>query len=826
MRTNITDKFTTHFKKTLVRASNFASANKLAEVQPEHVLYGLLTQRGSIGCEILTQIKLTSDKVRAKIVSRPVVSQAAGRTPETVISQETKQLIYKAVLTANLYQHKYVGTEHLLASLLEIKNPVIRKIFSGYKIDFKTLESKILSLLKSTSKFPDLTETFSALKEHQLAERGYETSRGSVLDAFTTDLTDKKIQKNIDPVIARELEIERLIQILSRRTKNNPLLLGDPGVGKTAIVEGLAKRIINQEVPDILLNKKILSLDLGLIIAGTMYRGEFESRLKQLLEEIKHDPNVILFIDEIHNIIGTGSTSGTLDMANLLKPALARGEIRCIGATTYEEYRKYIQKDIALERRFQPIKVAEPTVQETVSILDGLKQNYEQFHRVLIDQAALNSAVNLSDRYIQDRFLPDKAIDLIDEACSRVKVKNQNSQLQRQINTAEKHLEEVKYRKQKAVFNEDFKKAIHYKKQEEILVSELVALQKIQEKEADKFIGQVTAADIQGVISKMTGIPLENLKQREKQKILGLEDSLNQKIIGQREAVRLISQVIRRSRTGLCSPQRPIGSFMFLGPSGVGKTHTAKTLAGALFENKNSLIRIDMSEFGEKFNISKLIGSPAGYVGYQESGTLTEAVKRQPYSVVLFDEIEKAHRDVFNLLLQILDDGYITDAGGKRVDFKNTIIIMTSNLGSERFKNSAGLGFNGSSSSNHSLKDIKTDLQKELTGYFRPEFLNRIDQVVIFELLTSKDLEAVAELQIKELISRLKQQKIEIQVSPAVFRFIGQKKTEEDLGARAIIKNIRELIENPLSEFLLREEINEKEPIKISLKNKNIIFKN
>jgi ATP-dependent Clp protease ATP-binding subunit ClpC len=648
-----------------------------------------------------------------------------------------------------------------------------------------------------------------------------EERKTPALDFFAVNLTDEIIQKKIDPVIGREEEIARLIQILSRRTKNNPILLGEPGVGKTAIVEGLAKKILQGQVPDILINKKIFSLDLSLLIAGTIFRGDFENRMRQVIEEIKSNSQAILFIDEIHNIIGAGSTPGSLDAANILKPALSRGEIRCIGTTTPAEYKKYIEPDPALERRFQPIYVNEPTPEETIELLSDLANIYQRYHGVIITPQAIQAAVELSERYIQDKFLPDKAIDLIDEAASKIKVKRRRSKIYFQIKAKEKELEKIKKIKLETVEKEDYQEALDYKEREMDILEELAVLEERQIQEEKVVLGEIGRAEIAEVLSEMTKIPLKDLVQEEKERLLNLEKILEKRIIGQDEAIKEVARCIRRAQVGLNNPFRPKGSFIFLGPSGVGKTELAKVMAEEIFGQREALIRIDMSEFSEPINISKLIGSPPGYVGYRESGKLTDPVKNHPYSLVLFDEIEKAHSEVLNLLLQILEDGSLTDATGRKIDFKNTIIVMTSNIGTSILNKQASIGFETrrlKEDLEAQYKETKEKVLRDLKNRFRLEFLNRVDKIIVFKPLNLKTLEKIVDLQMKDLEDRCREKGIKLKLLPGARKFIAKASFAPEVGARAIRQTIQDLVETPLAEALLKHQFNSGDCVKVDYK--------
>jgi len=823
----ILHKLTKHLKKSLKTAASLALQMRHKQINPEHLLYGLSSSRGSVSYDILKKINLKQEKIKDYIRNtlNPIFEKPI-KSEDLKFSSSAKKVLEKAVLLANKYNHKYVGSEHLLLSLIELENKKIEDFLQKNNISKKEIKKRINSILKSTSKFPDLTGFFEESEEKEKVPAAPKSSKTPALDFFATNLTDKNLQKEIDPVIGREKEIERLIHILSRRTKNNPILIGDPGVGKTAIIEGLAKKIIKGEVPEILKDKKILSLDLSLVIAGTVYRGEFESRVRQLIEEIKSDKRNILFIDEIHNIMGTGSASGSMDAANILKPALAKGQIRTIGATTMEEYKKNIESDPALERRFQPIIVPQSTPEETIKILEGIKDNFERYHRVTITQKAIQAAVKLSSRYIQDKFLPDKAIDLIDEAASKIKVNVKPSPLQKKIRKKEKDLKKIIQEKTKAVQKENFKRAVNKKEEEKNLRA---SIHKLMEKNAEKrkkMVGKIQEKDIAEIISKITGVPLSEMLKSDKERLINMEKKIEKFIVGQDEAVNKVSDFIRRSRVGLSHPDRPLGSFIFLGPSGVGKTELAKVLAKVVFKDEEALIRIDMSEFSEKFNTSKLIGAPAGYVGYKESTKLTDMVKRKPYSVVLFDEIEKAHPDVFNLLLQIMDDGHITDSVGKKINFKNTIIIMTSNIGLKNLNQLADVGFEAEKKNKEkaekNYKKTKENILKDLKKEFRPEFLNRIDKIIVFKPLDKKAVEKIVNLQIKELEERLKDKKISLNLTAGAKKAMAKKAFSPDEGARAVRKLIQEKVENPLAQKMLEGEVDTSDKVAVKFKKGKI----
>lgn len=822
LTSDIFNKFTKHLKNALKIAGFLAKKENLTAVEPIHLLQGILKQPGSLAAEILHKNGLAENNPLGE-------NQLNAKIITLELSAAAQKIITKMLNLAFEYRHLYIGTEHLLMSLLLLPDDKILTLFQEKNISFAKLKNSLETVLSSTSNFSDLTDIFSELMTGQLPEEKNFESKNlprekSLLELFSTDLTSQQIQQRIDPVIGRQAEIDRLIQILSRRNKNNPLLLGDPGVGKTAIVEGLAKKISQGDVPNILKNKKILSLDLSLMLAGTMYRGEFEARLKNILEEIKQDPDIIIFIDELHNIIGAGSTTGgTMDAANIIKPALARGEIRCIGATTINEYRKYIESDPALERRFQTIQVSEPNREQTVSILKGLRQYYELFHQVEIKDEALVLAVDLSIRYLPEKFLPDKAIDLIDETASRAKIRYKHSPLQKKLFTLSEKIKDIAQRKYQAITEENYDLAIKIKDEEYKLKKDY---QNVEKKLAQHPPQKptITAADISQVVAQITNIPLAYLNQQTDLRIANLEKNLNKNIIGQSEVITEICSIIKRSQLGLSNHNKPIGSFLFLGPSGVGKTETAKRLATEYFGSEQSLIRIDMSEFSESFNISKLIGAPAGYVGYKEGGKITDAIRRRPYSVILFDEIEKGHPDVFNLLLQILDEGNLTDAEGRKINFKHSIIIMTSNLASDKFNNAQNFGFNQTKDGKKfTAEQIKQQVVQELEQEFKPELLNRLDKIIVFNPLDKTSLKKIVKLQLAELLNNLNKRGLTINFTTSVINHLATISISENKGAREIRRNIEKHLGQPLAEAFLQNS--HKKQFNISLRNKKLIVK-
>ncbi|MFH0854762.1 MAG: ATP-dependent Clp protease ATP-binding subunit [bacterium] len=824
---SITEKFNNHALEALKNAIYTAVADK-NELLPKHILISIANQKGSAASHLLKNLVKNDEKSSIKnTLSNLDLNNFK-------ISDDAHRVLEKAILVAATNCHIYIGTEHLLAGLLEISDPSILEIFKLSKINIIFLKQKLHSIFESISNFPAFyplnadIKTLSDRENIKLKTR--QKNKSLYLSNFCADLTDELLQKDIDPVIGRDKEIERIIQILSRRNKNNPILIGEAGVGKTAIVEGLAKKIFKNNVPPPILNKKIFSLDINALIAGTTFRGEFEGRLKNILNELMENDDIIVFIDEIHNIIGAGSASGTMDAANILKPALARGNIRFIGATTLDEYKKHIERDPALERRFQPIIIREPSIAQAKEMIVGIRNNYEKFHNLNISEEAIEEAVRLSSRYMRDRLLPDKAIDLLDEAASKHKLRTKSKSVEHKIKELEQKLSNAIKEKEKYLMEEKFDEASTIKKEEGKTLSRILKLKKSEE--TIKRLGEIGKSDILKTLSEIVNIPEQDIKNTNVAASLKkIKTKLENNIIAQNEATDKITSVLKRSLAGISSPNRPLGSFLFLGPSGVGKTETAKVLAAALFNNKNSLVRIDMSEYAESFNLSKLIGAPAGYVGFDQGGILTEKIRKNPYSIILFDELEKAHKSFFNLLLEILEEGEITDASGRVINFKNTIIIMTSNIGLKQLDKKAEIGFSITDKKEKENFDkkyekIKTEIMNELSNILPIEFINRVDEIIFFKNLSLNDIKKIAENHLKKMAERLKEKNLILSYTKNLPDFLAKKSICRKQGARLVRKTIQTDIENILAEKIIAGEIKEGDTFKVAEKEGKIIISN
>ncbi|MGI6152798.1 MAG: ATP-dependent Clp protease ATP-binding subunit [Christensenellaceae bacterium] len=808
---NNMSRFTAGAQQAVNDAAKTAQEMGEQYVGTEHLLLGLILEGGS-AAEILEKADVEEKAVREYIASTSAQGSVAsyGKTQVVGYTPRTKKIIEMSVALARQLGHNYIGTEHILLAIINERESMAFRMLYDMNADMAAMQQEILALGEQSGQ----------------AEKKSK-SKTPKLDKFGRDLTQAAKDGELDPVIGRTEEIERIIQILSRRTKNNPVLIGEPGVGKSAIAEGLAQKIIDSNVPDMLKKKRVIMLDLAGMLAGSKYRGEFEERLKDALEELKKDGNVIMFIDELHTIIGAGAAEGAMDAANILKPMLARGEIQVVGATTIDEYRKHIEKDAALERRFQPVNVGEPSAEEALDILVGLRDRYEAHHKVTITDEALKAAVDLSTRYIMDRFLPDKAIDLIDEAASKVRISMFTSPPD--LRELEEKMDEVQKEKENAIAHEDFEKAASLRDQENDIKRDIDHCTEQWQKAVAKERGIVTEEDIASIVSSWTHVPVSKLTEDESQKLLHLEDMLHERVIGQDEAVSAVSKAIRRARAGLKDPARPIGSFIFLGPTGVGKTELTKALAASMFGDENAMIRLDMSEYMEKHAVSKLIGSPPGYVGYDEGGQLTQAVRTRPYSVILLDEIEKAHPDVFNILLQVLEDGRLTDSKGRTVDFKNTIVIMTSNIGAHDITSSNRIGFDtGKDSKGEELREydeMKERMMDALKRTFKPEFINRIDDIIVFHKLNEEDTERIAELMLNSVINRLKDRDIELHYTKDAVKLMAKDGMSDQYGARPLRRMIQQTVEDSLSEEILSGKVQIGDKVKMYVQNGDIAFK-
>lgn len=784
------DKFTDKARKVLVLAQDEARGLHQPYVGTEHILLGLIQEKEGLAAQALERLNIKYDAVVQAIRQVVTIDENADVSGHLSFTPRVKRVLENSLREAMQMGQSYISTEHLLLGIVREGEGTALDVLGRLGVKGDDIRGALNDLVGQSPVYAGRS-AFDAMGP----------SPDSMLKEFGTDLTKKASDGKLDPVIGRAGEIERVMQVLSRRQKNNPLLIGEPGVGKTAVVEGLAQLIVANQVPDLLRNKRLFTLDVSALVAGSKYRGEFEDRLKKCIKEVQDAGDIILFIDEMHTLIGAGSAEGSIDAAAILKPPLSRGEIQVIGATTIDEYRKHLEKDSALERRFQPITVGEPNEEQAIRILGGLRDRYEAHHQVHFTDEALQAAVEMSDRYIQDRFLPDKAIDVIDEAGARMRIRNMT--LPKELRDLDDKLREVRSKKDKAIGAQDFETAAELRDKESKLKTEREQAEKKWEEDTSKQVSQVTVKDIADVVSMTTGVPVSNLTEAETEKLLRMESVLHERVIGQDEAVTALSKAIRRSRAGLKDPKRPAGSFIFLGPSGVGKTELSKALAEFLFNSEDALLSFDMSEYMEKHSVSRLVGSPPGYVGFDEGGQLTKAVRQKPYSVVLFDEIEKAHPDVFNILLQILEEGRLTDAQGRTVDFRNTVIIMTSNVGAREIAQTTPLGFSGNDHAGLSDKEIKSRVMAEMKKLFRPEFLNRIDEIIVFKSLTDEQIAQIVELMVADLRERMIAQNMSINLTPAATKLIAKEGTDTTFGARPLRRAIQRLLEDPLSEQIL-----------------------
>ncbi|MBW6441162.1 ATP-dependent Clp protease ATP-binding subunit [Patescibacteria group bacterium] len=847
----IENKFTTHLKSVIGNAENISREFRHESISVEHIILSILSQKGSIGSNLLGVEKPDLKKLQAIVDKIPKVAKWKSK-----LSEELKNIFKKSVLIAGRYKHSYIGTEHLLYAILLNDDPKIKEIFSSIEINVDNLKQTLGAMMDSAARFSDIVDFLETNPKAQLfgpAVNSMNQSQNngimiempnpisginqkqSVLEYFCVDLLQEFEDGLVDQVIGREKEINSLINILSRKSKNNPILVGEPGVGKTAIVQGLAQKIYKGEVPVNILSKRIYSLDLGLLIAGAVFRGEFEARLKDVIHEAQQDPNAILFIDEIHTIIGAGSagSGGSLDAANILKPPLARGSLSCIGATTHDEYRKQFKKDAALERRFQMVLVDEPSVKDTKKMLFGLKKIYEKHHNLKISEEAINASVDLSVRFINDRFLPDKAIDILDETASFVRGKNLGNNYFKEIKKLEEKRKGLQIEKEKAIEMEKYDEALAVKEEEGNVEKAIKEYFDLQDKENKIEVKEpVGYEDVALIVTKITGVPVQQIVTSERKRLRNLENKLSKEIVGQKEAIEIIAKSIRRSRLGLTDAKRPLGVFLFLGPTGVGKTELAKTLASTMYERQDALIKVDMSEFMEKHNISRLVGAPAGYVGFDEGGKLTEQVRLHPYSIILFDEIEKAHPDIYNIMLQIFEDGELTDAAGRKVDFSNTTIIMTSNIGTSQLTDEAKLGFAEGEDltghdKNNKIRDryieTKESVIKEVQEEFNPEFVNRIDKIIVFNPLGLQDLKSVVKMQFDDFRKRLFDSNgIKISIEKSAIDFISNESFNPNEGARLVRRKLQDLVEDLVSEELVDEKITSGDSLKVAVKKGKI----
>ena len=816
----MTYSFTNRAKKAIELADELAVELGHNYVGTEHILYGLVKEGNGVASKVLLNEGIEPDVIIDEIVQ--LVGHEAPITATLGFTPRTKRVVENAFIEARKLGYNYIGTEHLLIGILREADSIAARILLELNVNIPRLYNEIVRVINEG-------EDYTSNESTGNGKRGGSYNQTPTLNQFGEDLTKKAEDGKLDPIIGRKEEIERVVQILSRRTKNNPCLIGEPGVGKTAAVEGLAEKIVAGDVPEILKNKRVVTMDISSMVAGSKYRGDFEERIKKALDEVKKAGDVILFIDEIHTIVGAGAAEGAIDAANILKPLLARGEIQLIGATTLNEYRKYIEKDAALERRFSPVTINEPSERDTIKILKGLRDKYEAHHGVKITDEAIEAAVKMSIRYINDRFLPDKAIDLIDEAASRAKLQSYTEP--ESLKKLQEEIDEVEKDKEEAVRIQKFEKAADLRDKQKELKAKYEKEQKKWQNKNDKSVTNITEENIAEVIASWTGIPAKKITEDENIKLKNLEKTLHERVIGQDEAVEAVAKAIRRGRVGLKDPKRPIGSFLFLGPTGVGKTELSKALAQSLFGDENAMIRVDMSEYMEPHSVSKLIGSPPGYVGFDEGGQLTEKIRRKPYSVILFDEIEKAHPDVMNMLLQILEDGRLTDNQGRTVNFKNTVIIMTSNIGARLITDKKTLGFsktgdNKKEEVKEDYENIKKEVMEALKKELRPEFINRIDEIIVFHKLTDNEIGKIIDIMLKEVTKRLEAQKIKIELEPEVKKLIASKGIDKNFGARPLRRTIQSVLEDRLAEEILDGNLKKDKVNKIGVENEKIVVKN
>ncbi|MGD8319942.1 MAG: ATP-dependent Clp protease ATP-binding subunit [Gemmatimonadota bacterium] len=804
--------FTDRVRKVLAMAREEAIRLQHDYVGTEHILLGLIREGEGVAAAVLTNLNVDLDQIHERVeesVRKGKATIALGELPYT---SRAKKVLEFAMAEARDFNHSYVGTEHLLLGLLREEKGIAAQVLNSLGVTLEEARAETLKVLGSDVT-PSEPAGIGAGAPTASAKAGEKKSKTPALDHFCRDLTELARQNKLDPTIGRTSEIERVIEILCRRKKNNPVLIGEPGVGKTAIVEGLAQLISRNEVTEALQDHRVLALDMAAVIAGTKYRGQFEERLKAVMNEIQQSQTVILFIDELHTLVGAGAAEGAIDASNMLKPALARGELQCIGASTLNEYRKYIEKDGALERRFQPVIVDPPIVDETVEILKGLRGHYEEHHRVIIPDEALEQAARLSDRYITDRFLPDKAIDVIDEAGARARIASQVPPPE--VEELKEQLAEIARKKEEAIGNQDFERAAELRDEERELGQQIRERQEAWEEERKRHRPEINGEDVAFIVSRWTGVPVTRIQQTESERLVNMEEELHRRIVGQQDAIEAISRAIRRSRAGLKDPRRPIGSFIFSGPTGVGKTELARALAEFMFADREALIRVDMSEYMEKFSVSRLIGAPPGYVGYEDSGALTKAVRRRPYSVVLLDEIEKAHPDVFNILLQVLDEGHLTDNYGRVIDFKNTVLIMTSNLGARDISKGGGLGFQaGDAQSSYEI--MRDKVRQEVERAFNPEFLNRVDDTIVFHPLSKDEIAEIVHILLADVRTRLQEEELTIKLNDDAIAFLVEKGYDEKFGARPLKRAIQRYLEDPLSEKILTAEFSAGDEIEVS----------